>query len=699
MSHDSLPSYLTDEIPLSAYEFDLRDEDGRDYDPLPDENARPPLDYSHLNERQREAVEYTAGQLVIIAGAGTGKTGTIVYRAARLLEQQVCPAENLMMVTFTNKAAKEIVERLHKLVGKQAKKIWAGTFHSLSLRILRKHPEEAGLQHRDFKILGEGEVNQVLKAVFRALGIHPDKPVDRDTAKMQREEIENMAEAIAKAKDSGLTPDKIAEGEDPDQIMLKIWRAYEAEMRQRNAVDFADLIQRVVLLFQAHPEIAQEWSEKFHYIMADEMQDTNPLQNAWICALADVHKNIAVVGDAAQSIYRWRGADPQFLLDFKTFWPEAHTVVIEQNYRSTQEILDVANAVLLANTHLPKKTLRSPRHGQKPRLLTFATESDEAEAIAGLIHEQLAYGMPAKEIAVLVRSRMTFLPLERALRGQSIPYGVVGGPRFYERAEIADAVGYLKLAADPNDDIGFRRAIRAPKRKVGDATIDTIVAMGREQREDLLSTSLSAVQSRRVPSSAHPGLQAFVDTINLGFRSILENQPVGNVLRAMLEDAKYFEFIDKENEPEAAAERLAHLEDLFAFANQYPTAGAFLQHAALMSAGENSTTDQEVVLATVHAAKGTEYDCVIVPAFEMGRFPNGKALEGPGGLEEERNLAHVAFTRARTNLIVTYAETRFGKPTEPSPFVAESGLQGDLLDTTVPFDLPAGKPAAHHRAA
>jgi DNA helicase-2/ATP-dependent DNA helicase PcrA len=641
-----------------------------------------------LNDAQREAVLHTEGPLLILAGAGSGKTRAITYRVAHLIGNGLAEPDNVLAVTFTNKAADEMRERVARLIGDDAERVWISTFHSFCARLLRREGPHIGLS-RDFVIYDTSDQNAVVKRVLKDLGID-DKDLAPRLALSRISSAKNRMEGPAEVRSSGWSL--------RDEQIAKIYERYLAALADANALDFDDLLLKTVELVETSEQVRGKYAHKFRYIMVDEYQDTNRPQYLLVRRLAEVHRNLAVVGDPDQSIYKWRGADLRNILDFERDFSETVVIRLEQNYRSTQIILDAASAVIQQNRNRKDKRLWTDRAGGAP-IVYFrgGDELEEADFITRTIAQARREGVEST-LAVLYRTNAQSRAIEDALMREAIPYRIVGGVRFYERKEIKDALAYLKLIINPSDDVSLRRVINVPTRGIGKGVMDALDAI---EPEDLIrhhspllagasdgasSRSLwarltYAIEARAVTARAAASLSAFRDLIG-NLTAAAKVDSVSIAIGKMFDQSGYLNDLREEN-TEEAEERIRNLMELVSAAREYesrerePTLGGFVDRLSLLSEAdeESGSKDARVWLMTLHAAKGLEFPIVIMAGLEEGLFPHVRASEDEEDLEEERRLCYVGMTRAGSRLVLTGAARRrvFGEyqGTEPSRFIEE----------------------------
>ncbi|MGF9915589.1 DNA helicase PcrA [Paenibacillus ehimensis] len=635
-----------------------------------------------LNPQQRRAVETTDGPLLIMAGAGSGKTRVLTHRIAYLIATRKAAPWSILAITFTNKAAREMQERVSALVGPQGEDIWVSTFHSMCVRILRRDISRIGFTS-NFTILDSGDQLSVIKNCMKELNI--------DSKKFEPKAVQA---AISNAKNELLTPEKFERkiGDYFDGIVAKVYSSYQRKLKANNSLDFDDLIMTTIDLFQQVPEVLDFYQNKFQYLHVDEYQDTNRAQYMLCRMLADKYKRICVVGDSDQSIYRWRGADISNILDFEKDYPNATTILLEQNYRSTSNILNAANKVIANNTgRKPKNLWTDKGEGQKIRLYQADSEHEEGYFITGEIRKNVDKGRRFSDHAILYRTNAQSRVIEEILIKSDIPYQIVGGIKFYDRKEIKDILAYLRLISNPDDDISFARIVNVPKRGIGDTTVERLAAAAGQFGVSMFAM-LENVDSMEIGAKARNALADFRDMIENLYRMV-DYLSVTELTEKMLEMSGYREELKRENTIESQA-RLENIDEFlsvtmdFEKRNEDKSLVSFLTDLALIADIDSMNQDPEagkqgVVLMTMHSAKGLEFPVVFIMGLEEGVFPHSRALMDNEELEEERRLAYVGITRAEEELFLTCARMRtlFGRTTAnaPSRFLQE--LPQELLET------------------
>jgi DNA helicase-2/ATP-dependent DNA helicase PcrA len=641
-----------------------------------------------LNPEQREAVLHRDGPLLILAGAGSGKTRVITFRIAHLIGDGHAEPGQVLAVTFTNKASQEMRERVEALIGAEAEGLWLSTFHSLCARLLRREAPKIGLS-RDFVIYDSSDQVAVVKQAERELGID-DKLVPPRVALSRISQAKNRMEG----------PESLRSAWNfRDEQIAKIYERYLTALKDANALDFDDLLLKTVELFETSQPTREFYAQKFKYVMVDEYQDTNRPQYLLIRRLAEAHRNVAVVGDPDQSIYKWRGADLRNILDFEQDFGEARIVRLEQNYRSTQTILDAASAVISQNRNRKDKRLWTDRQGgAKVVYFRGNDELEEADFITRSIKQFRSEDADAT-MAILYRTNAQSRAIEDSLMREAIPYKIIGGVRFYERKEIKDALAYLKLIMNPHDDVSLRRVINVPARGVGKGVMDSLQAFDPNaisaDEPPLLAAGLREVSSARslwaklvyavedakLAPRATASLRVFRDLI-AGLADVARQDAVSITMGKMLDQTGYLKELRDEN-TEEANERLENLMELVSAAREYetrdpePSLGGFVDRLSLLSEAdeEAGTRNAKVWMMTMHAAKGLEFPLVVIAGLEEGLFPHSRSSEDQEELEEERRLCYVGMTRAQSQLILTSAARRrvFGEyqATDPSRFLDE----------------------------
>jgi DNA helicase-2/ATP-dependent DNA helicase PcrA len=608
-----------------------------------------------LNPAQESAVVHPGGPLLILAGAGSGKTRVITRRVAYLVHERGVRPGEILAITFTNKAAGELRERVEAL--KTPRGAWVSTFHALCARILRRDIEALGGYTRDFTIYDTDDRNGVIRALLRA--------ADFDDTRFKPGAVGAWISAAKNSRRGELEADA-GDGIE-DEVLARVWRAYEDAMRQNNALDFDDLLLKVLELFERHPGVRDAYARRFRHVMVDEYQDTNHVQYLLMRHLAGHHGNLTVCGDPDQSIYAWRGADVRNILDFEHDFPGASVVRLEQNYRSTQNILAAAQALIRHNVRRKEKGLWSDKGpGDKLMVLECADEDDEAREIAYRIRGLAARGVAYDQMAVFYRVNFMQRALERALRLAQIPYQIVAGLEFYQRREIKDLIAYLRLLVNPNDSEAFRRAINVPARGVGDKSVEVLTGWAEDRRVPLLAAARSSELRAQIRGKARAALEGFCQLLER--LADVRERPAHEALERVIEATGYYEWLERSAERDDV-DRAANVDELRAHAEGYdrlePEGGVrgFLQDIALVSdADALDEQQQKVALMTLHAAKGLEFQNVFVAGLEEDLLPHVRAIvevrDEDAGVEEERRLFYVGMTRARERLFLAHARVR-----------------------------------------
>lgn len=641
--------------------------------------------YDTLNEKQKEAVFQTEGPVLILAGAGSGKTRVLTHRAAYLIDRLGVNPWNIMAITFTNKAAGEMRERIEKIVGFGSDSIWVATFHASCVRMLRRYIDRLGFDN-NFTIYDTDDQKTAMKELCKKLQI--------DT-KMLKERA--ILSAISSAKNNLKSPAEYeleAMGDFTKQRIAKVYKEYQAMLKKSNALDFDDLLVKTVELFKACPDVLESYQERFRYIMVDEYQDTNTVQFEFVRLLAAKNRNLCVVGDDDQSIYKFRGADIRNILDFEKVYPDAAVIKLEQNYRSTQNVLDAANAVICHNKGRKEKALWTDKgRGNRLHFRQFDTAYEEAEFIAGDVAKKKRDDCADyHDCAVLFRTNAQARLLEERFVLSGIPYDVVGGVNFYARREIKDLLAYLKTIDNGRDDVAVRRIINVPRRGIGATTIARVQEYA--DREGL--SFYDALREAENIQSLGKGVSKLLPFVTMiqGFRSKVEIYGLANLMRDIIEMTGYVRLLEESGEEDAES-RIENIDELMSKIVAYeeseeaPTLGGFLEEVALVADIDGvSGEDNKVLLMTLHSAKGLEFPHVYIAGMEDGIFPSYMTItaDDPGEIEEERRLAYVGITRAKEDLTLTYARQRMMRgETQYNPvsrFIRE--IPEDLMDARVP---------------
>ncbi|HEX8420815.1 MAG TPA: UvrD-helicase domain-containing protein [Sphingomonas sp.] len=644
--------------------------------PLPDD---PPY-LAGLNAPQRAAVLTTEGPVLMLAGAGTGKTAALTARLAHLLWTRKAYPSEILSVTFTNKAAREMRERVARLVGDAVEGMpWLGTFHAIGAKMLRRHAELVGLQS-NFTILDTDDQLRVLKQLIAA--------ADLDE---KRWPARSLAGLIDDWKNKGLTPADIDAGESERYANGRggeLYQAYQERLKTLNACDFGDLLLHMLVILKTHRDVLTLYQQRFRYIMVDEYQDTNSVQYLWLRLLAQERRNIACVGDDDQSIYSWRGAQVENILKFEKDFPGATVIRLEQNYRSTPHILGAASGVIAQNSGRLGKTLWTELDaGEKVKVIGVWDGPEEARRVGDEIESCQRAGKSLDDVAILVRAQHQTREFEDRFIAIGMPYKIVGGFRFYERAEIRDALAYLRVVNQPSDDLAFERIVNVPKRGLGDKAVAKVHQLARATGVPLTTAAARILDTDELTAQARRSLGNLVGDI-ARWRDMARDLPHAELARQMLDESGYTAMYQAEKSAEAAG-RLENLSELVRAMEEYESLGAFLEHVSLVMDNEGGRDDPKVTIMTIHAAKGLEYDTVFLVGWEEGLFPSQRALDegGTRSLEEERRLAYVAITRARRLAVIIHAANRriYGQwnSSIPSRFVGELPSEHTETETTM----------------
>ena len=652
------------------------------------------MDLSTLNKEQRQAVDTLDGPLLILAGAGSGKTRALTYRIANLVDHGVSPW-NILALTFTNKAAREMRERTEALLGGSVKDMWVATFHSCCTRILRSDIDKLG-RDRNFVIYDDDDQTSLIAAIMKRLGVN-----DKDITKRQ------IKEHISEAKNKSTEPEKfLMDNPYLDESVLKVFREYQRSLKEYNALDFDDLLGKTLELFQSCPEVLQKYRSKFRYILVDEYQDTNVMQYHIVELLAREHGNICVVGDDDQSIYGWRGADIRNILDFEKDFPGAKVIRLEQNYRSTSNILDAANAVIENNQGRKSKKLWTD-NGRGDRIETFTADSerDEAHFVCRKIMEGVRNGMNYGDFAVLYRMNAQSRIPETTMVNYGIPNKVYGGQRFYERKEIKDIMAYLRLIYNPFDDIALKRIINVPKRSIGDASIAELARVAEQEGKSML---VAALTSENIDPRAMKKIKPFADTMG-EFIALSRTMPLSEFTWGMISALEYETYLKAEDKRGEVESRMDNLRELIGNIKEIEkdlsegedALRAFLENVSLVSDIDSMNDGNgAVALMTLHSAKGLEFPVVFMIGMEENIFPTSRARNDMSNhaMEEERRLCYVGMTRAKQKLYLINARQRniFGNESynRKSRFIEE--IPAELIVSDNPVKQPDAREQAEH---
>ena len=630
--------------------------------------SRPAVHLQGLNPEQLRAVETLDGPVLVLAGAGTGKTRVLTSRIAHVIATGRARAGEILAVTFTNKAAREMKERITALIGAVGEGMpWLGTFHSIGTKILRRHAELVGLRP-DFTILDTDDQIRLLKQILQAENIDE-----------KRWPARVLAFQIDAWKNRALTPEKVSAGEGhvfAEGRARELYKLYQERLKALNAVDFGDLLLENIRLFQENADILADFQRRFRFILVDEYQDTNVAQYLWLRLLAAGHRNLCCVGDDDQSIYGWRGAEVDNILRFERDFPGATVIRLERNYRSTGHILGAAGHLIARNEGRLGKTLFTDgEEGERVSVACAWDSEEEARMVADEIEALQHKGHSLQEMAILVRASFQMREFEERFITNAIPYRVIGGPRFYERAEIRDALAYLRIVSQPADDLAFERIFNTPKRGLGDAVLNAIHAYARPNRVPMLQAARVLIESDEISSRARPNLRALVENIGR-WASLIETTPHHELAEMILEESGYTDMWKKDRSADAAG-RLDNLKELVRAMEEFENLAGFLEHVGLVMEKSQGEDEARVSIMTLHGAKGLEFETVFLPGWEEGLFPSQRTLDeqGRAGLEEERRLAYVGLTRAKRRAKLYFATNRrihgLWQSTVPSRFVDE----------------------------
>ncbi len=630
-------------------------------------SAEPPY-LKGLNAEQRDAVLTSDGPLLVLAGAGTGKTRVLTTRLAHILATRKAFPNQILAVTFTNKAAREMKQRIGMLIGDVVEGMtWLGTFHSIGVKMLRNHYELAGLKS-GFTILDDDDQVRLLKQLLQAENIDE-----------KRWPARVLANLIDGWKNRGMTPDTVPKGEAmsfANGLGGQLYKDYQHRLKTVNAADFGDLLLEPLRVFQENPDVLKTYQQRFKYMLVDEYQDTNVAQYLWLRLLAQGHRNICCVGDDDQSIYGWRGAEVDNILRFEKDFPGAKVVRLEQNYRSTPDILGAASGLIAKNEARLGKTLRTNQNETQKVVVRGHWDGDEEARTIGEDIELLhAKQERLNDMAILVRASFQMRAFEDRFITLGLPYRVIGGPRFYERAEIRDAMSYLKVVASPDHDLAFERIINVPKRGIGDSSVKKMYGVAKTAQISLYAASVQMVQTDALPAKARTALKHLLDAF-ARWRSQIDALPHTELAEIVLDESGYTEMWQNDKSPEAQG-RLENLKELVRSMGEFENLTGFLEHVSLVMDRDAGDAEDRVNIMTLHSAKGLEFGTVFLPGWEEGLFPHQRSLDDKGraGLEEERRLAYVGITRAKRRATISFAQNRrvhnLWQSAIPSRFVDE----------------------------
>ncbi|WP_273758363.1 ATP-dependent helicase [Bartonella sp. AU55XJBT] len=633
------------------------------------------IDYlEQLNPEQQQAVMNTEGPLLVLAGAGTGKTRVLTTRISHILRSRLASPQQILAVTFTNKAAREMKTRIGELIGEVVEGMpWLGTFHSTGAKILRRHAELIDLK-RNFTILDSDDVLRLLKQLIQAEGLD-DK----------RWPARNLAMMIDSWKNQGLSPEHLSKSDSHsfgNGMGRELYRSYQNRLKDLNACDFGDLLLHCISIFQHNPDILREYHSQFRYILVDEYQDTNTAQYLWLRLLAQhpqgQNVNLCCVGDDDQSIYGWRGAKVENILRFEKDFPSAKIIRLERNYRSTSHILKAASHLIAHNEERLGKVLFSAQiksEEEKVKIHSAWDSAEEARAIGEEIERAQQSGHALNHMAILVRASFQMREFEDRFVTLGLNYRVIGGPRFYERMEIRDAMAYLRVVVHPADDLAFERIINTPKRGIGDATLRILYESARARAVSLFSAAADIIETDELKPKARSALRSLIENFRR-WQNMLQCTPHRELAEIILDDSGYTTMWLEDRSPEAPT-RLENLKEMIRSMEQFENLQSFLEHVALVMETENNENMDAVNIMTLHSAKGLEFETVFLPGWEEGLFPHQRSLDegGRSGLEEERRLAYVGLTRAKKYLHIWFVSNRrvhgLWQPALPSRFLDE----------------------------
>ena len=620
------------------------------------------FDYlNNLNKAQKEAVLHLDGPLLIVAGAGSGKTKVLTSRIAHIIKEKKAFPNQILSVTFTNKAAKEMQTRVSKMLGSAATGLsWLGTFHSICAKILRKHATAANL-NSNFTIIDTDDQTRLIKNICKSENIDIKQLAPRF-----------ILAIIDRWKNKGYYPsDVIINNKDVyEKTILPLYKIYQQKLTDLNSCDFGDLILHTVKILENYPDIRQIYTTNFKYILVDEYQDTNFIQSKWLNLLSEKTRNLCCVGDDDQSIYSWRGAEIKNFLEFDQVYKNTKVIRLEQNYRSSQNILSVASNLIANNQNRVGKTLVSNmEEGDLIKLNCFKNGKDEAVGVSDEIEKNLQKKYSFNQIAILVRAIFQTREFEERFLKIGMPYRILGGTKFYERAEIKDCVAYLRLIHQGKDDLAFERIVNNPKRSIGDTTLKTVHEFGKEHNLSLEDSSIKMIEQNLIKPKTKIGLSFFLSALNK-WRNDLVLKKVSHIklLQTVLDESGYSAMLknkkDLDNE-----NRLENIKELLSAMKEFDNLESFLEHVSLATSIDQDWDGEKINMMTMHAAKGLEFDVVFLPGWEEGLFPHQKSIEekGQNGLEEERRLAYVGITRAKKRAIISFSMNRF--------------YQGDWIDS------------------
>ncbi len=598
-----------------------------------------------LNESQNQAVSTTEGPLLVLAGAGTGKTKVLTSRIIHILESGLAMPNEILAVTFTNKAAAEMKKRIGEAIGDQVNYLWVGTFHSICAKILRRHSEVVGLRS-DFTIIDDDDQNRLLKQILNDLNIDPKQfPTKVYLAK------------ISRLKDSGKTSINFDDVNLPK--LREVFQNYQQRLKAMNSTDFGDLLTLNIEIFKNSPEILAQFQNQFRYVLVDEYQDTNDAQYQWLLKLSQLYCNICCVGDDDQSIYSWRGANIANILRFEKDFNDAKIIRLEQNYRSTSRILKTAHSVISNNKERHGKTLwTNLGEGEKIKVFSFYDDRTEASRIAiNIKNTILTNAVKASQVAVLVRAGYQTRQFEEAFMQNALPYRVIGGMKFYERLEIRDSIAYLRICSNFDDDLALLRIVNVPKRGIGEAGLASLQDKAKQNKTSLFEAIKNSVADGSLKGKSRESLTNLINSLEK-FHAFIGSKTLMDLAKSLLEEVGYLSMWRIENTLESQG-RVENIEEFVQSLGDFSNITEFLEYVSLVEARDDKNLQDAINIMTIHGAKGLEFDMVFLPGLEEGIFPSSKSVEQKNGLEEERRLMYVAITRAKKKLIMSFAKSRY----------------------------------------
>tara|TARA_B100000963_G_C22633123_1_gene676053 strand:- start:1857 stop:3884 length:2028 start_codon:yes stop_codon:yes gene_type:complete len=615
----------------------------------------------NLNNSQKEAVLHTHGPLLIVAGAGSGKTRVLTSRIANLIQNNICFPNEILAVTFTNKAANEMKNRVAKIMESGAINLpWLGTFHSICVKILRKHAKAVSLNY-NFSIIDNDDQTRLIKNICKSENI--------DIKKISPNFIIAL---INKWKNNGWYPEnvKLNRGQILEKNLLKIYQIYQLKLLDLNACDFGDLILHCVSIFEKSPDICEIYSKKFKFILVDEYQDTNFIQSKWLSLLAEKNKNICCVGDDDQSIYSWRGAEIKNFLNFDKVYKNTKIIRLEDNYRSTQNILNIASHLISHNeSRLGKKLNSNKQEGEKIQLNCYKNGKDEAVGVSDIIEKKLSKKFSLNKIAILVRAIFQTREFEERFLKLGLPYRILGGTKFYERSEIKDCIAYLRIIYQEKDDLAFERVVNNPKRSVGESSFKQIYEYSKKNKLSIEQSSKKLIELNILKPKTKVGLLNFINLLEK-WRNDLNLKKIDHIklLQIVLDESGYSSVLKNKKDIDSE-NRLENIKELLSAMKEFDNLESFLEHVSLATSIDQQWEGEKINLMTMHASKGLEFDVVFLPCWEEGMFPHQKSIDEKGlsGLEEERRLAYVGITRSKEMLYISFSLNRF--------------YQGDWIDS------------------